>query len=50
MNEGVIAARDMVNICLSIDHRILGGLIARRFLDRVKELLEHMSEETVSIY
>ncbi|GGH79450.1 2-oxoisovalerate dehydrogenase E2 component (dihydrolipoyl transacylase) [Pullulanibacillus pueri] len=50
MEGGMIAARDMVNLCLSLDHRILDGLIAGRFLARVKEKLEKMSAETTSIY
>ncbi|MBH8603481.1 dihydrolipoamide acetyltransferase family protein [Thermoactinomyces sp. CICC 10522] len=36
----MIAVRDMMNICLSLDHRILDGLMAGRFLKRVKERLE----------
>ncbi len=27
MNGGMFAARDMVNLCLSIDHRVLDGLV-----------------------
>nr|WP_308422143.1 dihydrolipoamide acetyltransferase family protein [Pullulanibacillus camelliae] len=50
MEGGMIAARDIVNLCLSLDHRILDGLIAGRFLARVKEKLEHMSAKTTSIY
>jgi 2-oxoisovalerate dehydrogenase E2 component (dihydrolipoyl transacylase) len=36
----MIAVRSMVNICLSLDHRILDGVICGRFLQRVKENLE----------
>lgn len=50
MNNGMIAVRDMVNLCLSLDHRILDGLVCGRFLKRVKELLEGISKETTSIY
>ncbi len=50
MNNGMIAVRDMVNLCLSLDHRILDGLIAGRFLARVKEILENMNTENTSIY
>lgn len=46
----MFAARDMVNLCLSIDHRILDGLISGRFLTKVKEILENMNEETLNIY
>lgn len=45
-----IAIRDMVNLCLSIDHRVLDGLIAGRFLTRVKEILENLNEEQTNIY
>ena len=38
--NNMIAVRDMVNLCLSLDHRILDGLTAGRFLQRVKERLE----------
>ena len=46
MNGGMIAARDMVNLCLSLDHRVLDGLVAGRFLARVKEILENISQKT----
>lgn len=46
----MFAARDMVNLCLSLDHRILDGLICGQFLARVKEILEGMNENTVSLY
>lgn len=36
----MIAVRSMVNLCLSLDHRILDGVICGRFLQRVKENLE----------
>ncbi|MEK3934284.1 dihydrolipoamide acetyltransferase family protein [Sporosarcina sp. FSL W7-1349] len=50
MENGMIAARDMVNLCLSLDHRVLDGLISGRFLARVKEILENISAENTSIY
>ncbi|MFC7441015.1 dihydrolipoamide acetyltransferase family protein [Laceyella putida] len=40
LNNNMFAARDMMNICMSLDHRILDGLMAGRFLKRVKERLE----------
>ena len=49
MPGGMIAVRDMVNLCLSLDHRVLDGLICGRFLQRVKEILESISENT-SVY
>ncbi|BAQ11200.1 branched-chain alpha-keto acid dehydrogenase [Bacillus sp. OxB-1] len=50
MDNGMIAARDMVNLCLSLDHRVLDGLVSGKFLARVKEILENISAETTSIY
>ncbi|WP_053364038.1 dihydrolipoamide acetyltransferase family protein [Bacillus sp. FJAT-27251] len=50
MNNGMIAVRDMVNLCLSLDHRVLDGLVCGRFLARVKEILENISKETTPIY
>lgn len=50
LNGNMIAIRDMVNLCLSIDHRILDGLVSGRFMQRVKEILEHTSESTTPVY
>nr|WP_263313211.1 dihydrolipoamide acetyltransferase family protein [Mammaliicoccus sp. Marseille-Q6498] len=46
----MIGIRDMVNLCLSIDHRILDGLLAGEFLKFVKERLQSMTIENTSIY
>ncbi|RDW21980.1 dihydrolipoamide acetyltransferase family protein [Oceanobacillus chungangensis] len=46
----MFAARDMVNLSLSLDHRILDGLVCGRFLARVKEILENMNETTTNVY
>ncbi|CAM3958642.1 dihydrolipoamide acetyltransferase family protein [Lederbergia lenta] len=46
----MIAVRDMVNICLSLDHRVLDGVICGKFLQRIKNILENISKETTSIY
>ncbi len=48
--NGMIAVRDMVNLCMSLDHRVLDGLICGRFLARVKEIIETTSKENTSIY
>lgn len=42
----MIAVRSMVNLCLSLDHRILDGVICGRFLQRVKENLEGYNLDT----
>jgi len=44
--KDMIAVRSMVNLCLSLDHRILDGVICGRFLQRVKENLESFDEST----
>ncbi len=46
----MFAARDIVNLSLSLDHRILDGLVCGRFLAYVKERLENINEETTNIY
>lgn len=47
--DHMFAARDIVNLSLSLDHRILDGLICGRFLQRVKQILENMNENTIQI-
>lgn len=50
MNGGMFAARDIVNLCMSLDHRVLDGLVCGRFLKRVKEVLENIAQENTSVY
>lgn len=50
IKNGMIAISDMVNLCLSLDHRVLDGLVCGRFLQRVKEILENTDEKNTSIY
>ena len=50
MENNSIAVRDMVNLCLSLDHRILDGYICGKFMHRVKEILEKTSKDNTSIY
>ncbi|MEC1155409.1 dihydrolipoamide acetyltransferase family protein [Cytobacillus horneckiae] len=50
MDNGMIAVRDMVNLCMSLDHRVLDGLVCGQFLQRVKEILENTSKENTSVY
>ena len=42
----MIAIRSMANLCLSLDHRILDGVICGRFLQRVKENMESYDLDT----
>lgn len=46
----MFAARDMVNLSLSLDHRILDGLICGKFMTFVKETLENMNQNTLNIF
>lgn len=39
--DGMIAIRDMVNLTLSLDHRVLDGAVAGRFLQKIKHDLEN---------
>ncbi|MHC5252471.1 dihydrolipoamide acetyltransferase family protein [Listeria kieliensis] len=48
--DEMIAIRDMVNLCLSIDHRILDGLMAGRFLQAIKKKVEEISKDNTPIY
>src|SRR5690606_17587061 len=48
--NNMIAIRDMVNLCLSIDHRILDGYICGKFLNRVKDILENTNYYEKNIY
>lgn len=50
VEDDMIAIRSMVNLCLSLDHRVLDGLICGRFLARIKEKLEGFSSEHTSLY
>ncbi len=43
--DDAIAIRPMMNLSLSVDHRLVDGLGATRFLARVKQVLEQWSSE-----
>lgn len=42
----MIGVRSMANMCLSLDHRILDGVICGRFMQRVKDNMESYSLDT----
>lgn len=46
----MLAARHMVNLCLSIDHRVLDGLAAGQFLQAVKDKIENLDPDADSVY
>ncbi|EIC4254402.1 2-oxo acid dehydrogenase subunit E2 [Listeria monocytogenes] len=48
--DDMIAVRDMVNLCLSIDHRILDGLLAGKFLQAIKANVEKISKKNTALY
>lgn len=50
LEGNMFATRDMVNLCLSLDHRVLDGLICGKFLNRVKNILENVNKESMSVY
>jgi len=37
-------------LCLSLDHRVLDGLVCGRFLARVKAILENMNKDNTPVY
>lgn len=49
MIDDMIGIRSMMNLSLSIDHRVLDGLAAARFLQQVKAWLENV-DEGLSLY
>lgn len=48
--DDMIAIRDMVNLCLSIDHRILDGLAAGQFMQEIKQRIESYTLSQTSVY
>lgn len=50
VQDDMVAIRSMVNLCLSLDHRVLDGLICGRFLARIKEKIEEFNEEKEHVY
>ncbi len=48
--DDMIAVRHMVNLCLSIDHRVMDGLVAGEFLKAVKTRIENYTAEHTSVY
>lgn len=49
VDDQMIAIRDMMNLCLSLDHRIIDGWISGRFLQAVKQRLEAYGPDTKGI-
>jgi 2-oxoisovalerate dehydrogenase E2 component (dihydrolipoyl transacylase) len=47
LDDDAIAIRSMVNLCLSLDHRVLDGLVCGRFLQSVKRRLQEYGDHTI---
>lgn len=50
LDNDAIAVRSMMNLCLSLDHRVLDGLVCGRFLAAVKQRLESFDGSSVNLY
>ncbi|ADU29999.1 dihydrolipoamide acetyltransferase family protein [Evansella cellulosilytica] len=50
VENDAIAIRHMVNLCMSLDHRVLDGVICGKFLAHVKDSLENINEKNTSLY
>lgn len=50
LENDAIAIRSMMNLCLSLDHRILDGLVCGRFLQAVRTRLQSYGPGTVNLY
>ncbi|TMW74112.1 dihydrolipoamide acetyltransferase family protein [Alteribacter natronophilus] len=50
LDNDAIAVRHMVNLCMSLDHRVLDGLICGKFMADVKNTLENMNGDTIRLY
>jgi 2-oxoisovalerate dehydrogenase E2 component (dihydrolipoyl transacylase) len=48
IGEG-IAVRDMMNMCLSFDHRIVDGMMAGQFLGAIKKRLEDWTASSIQL-
>ncbi|TJY44018.1 2-oxo acid dehydrogenase subunit E2 [Cohnella pontilimi] len=46
VGQDMVAIRSIANVCLSLDHRILDGMVCGRFLQRVKHYLEQYEPDT----
>jgi 2-oxoisovalerate dehydrogenase E2 component (dihydrolipoyl transacylase) len=50
LENDAIAIRSLMNMCMSLDHRILDGLVCGRFLQAVKARLQGYGPGTISLY
>ena len=47
--DDAIAIRQMMNICLSFDHRIIDGMMAGQFVNRIKQRLEEWTAGSIRL-
>src|SRR5260370_27431371 len=47
--DDAIAMRDMMNMCLSFDHRIIDGMMAGQFLSAVKKRLQEWTPRSIPL-
>ncbi|QKS70981.1 2-oxo acid dehydrogenase subunit E2 [Paenalkalicoccus suaedae] len=47
LDNDAIAIRHMVNLCMSLDHRVLDGLVCGKFMAHIKNSLENMSADSL---
>jgi 2-oxoisovalerate dehydrogenase E2 component (dihydrolipoyl transacylase) len=47
--DDAIAIRQMMNMCLSFDHRIIDGMMAGQFLNKVKQRLEEWTAGSIRL-
>lgn len=50
LEDDAIAIRSMMNLCLSLDHRVLDGLVAGKFLASIKQRLGSFDGNNVNLY
>lgn len=50
LENDAIAIRSIMNMCMSLDHRILDGLVCGKFLQSVKARLQSYAAGTIDLY
>lgn len=50
LENDAIAIRSMINLCMSMDHRVLDGLVCGRFLQAVGRRLQAYAPGTINLY
>ena len=45
--DGAMAIRDMMNVCMSFDHRVVDGAESGNFMRDVRDGLQKLGEDTI---